>query len=110
MQVDAHQGGWRRELQYVESTVKKLREMSALMVQSAGLMSEVPRATDRVTVLEGYDAMRVFLETAWERQGKDTEEIALLLGGSRWVDGTPVDPTTWEDWLEAIRIAMSLGR
>jgi hypothetical protein len=28
------------------------------MVQSAELMSEVPRTTDRITVLEGYDAMR----------------------------------------------------
>jgi hypothetical protein len=54
--------------------------------------------------------MRVFLEVAWERQGRDGEEIALLLGSSRWADGTPVDPTIWEDWLRAVRIAMSLGR
>jgi hypothetical protein len=80
------------------------------MVQSAELTSEVPSATDKITVLEGCDAMRVFLQAAWERQGKDGEEIALLLGGSRWADGTPVDPTIWEDWLRAVRIAMSLGR
>jgi hypothetical protein len=80
------------------------------MAQVAELMSELPTATDRITVLEGYDAMRVFLEAAWERQGKDAEEIALLLGGSRWADGSPVDPTIWADWLIAVRTATSLER
>jgi hypothetical protein len=37
---------------------KNVREMRPLMAQSAELMSELPTATDRITVLEGYDAMR----------------------------------------------------
>jgi hypothetical protein len=65
-------------------------------------------ATDRIT--EGYDAMRVFLDVVWQRQGKAAEEIALILGGSRWADGTPTDPTIWEDWLGAVRIATAFGR
>jgi hypothetical protein len=33
-----------------------------------------PKATDKITVLEGFDAMRVFLETIWQRQGKAPED------------------------------------
>jgi hypothetical protein len=60
-----------------------------------------------ITAVEGYDAMRVFLETVWRRHGKATEEIAFVLGGSKWADGSPVDPTMWEDWLAAVQIAAS---
>ena len=63
-----------------------------------------PRPTDLITVLEAFDAMRVFLETVWQRRGKGPEDIAFVLGGSRWVDGSPADPTIWEDWLMAVRI------
>src|SRR5690349_7920438 len=62
-------------------------------------------AADQVTVAEGYDAMRVFLETVWRRQGKTIQEIGFTLGALRWADGSPVDPTMWEDWLAAVQIA-----
>jgi hypothetical protein len=64
-------------------------------------------ATDTITVVEGYDAMRIFLETVWRRHGKTDEEIELLLGGLKWADGSPVDPTLGEDWLAAVKIACS---
>ena len=67
------------------------------------------RLTDTMTVLEGFDAMRIFLETVWLRQGKDAEEIAFVLGGSRWVDGTVADPTIWEDWLMAVQTCRPAG-
>jgi hypothetical protein len=67
-----------------------------------------PKATDKITVLEGFDAMRAFLETIWQRQGKAPEDIAFVLGGSRWADGSPADPTIWEDWLMAVRISRPL--
>src|SRR5258706_11627424 len=57
------------------------------------------KATDTITVVEGYDAMRVFLETVWRRHDKPVEEIAFLLGSLKWADGSPVDPTMWHDWL-----------
>jgi hypothetical protein len=63
------------------------------------------KATDTITIVEGYDAMRVFLETIWRRHGKTNEEIELLVGVLKWVDGTPVDPRTWEDWLAALQTA-----
>jgi hypothetical protein len=62
-------------------------------------------ATDTITIVEGYDAMRIFLETIWRRHGKTNEAIELLVGALKWVDGTPVDPTMWEDWLAALQTA-----
>jgi hypothetical protein len=69
-----------------------------------------PKPTDTITVLEGFDAMRVFLETVWERQGKASEDIAFVIGGSKWADGSPVDPTIWHDWLTAVRICSPAER
>ena len=67
----------------------------------------IMKATDTITVVEGYDAMRTFLEIIWRRQGKTAGEIELLIGGLKWADGSPVDPTMWEDWLAAVQIACS---
>jgi hypothetical protein len=67
----------------------------------------IMKATDTITVVEGYDAMRIFLETIWRRQGKTAGEIELLIGGLKWADGAPVDPTMWEDWPAAVQIACS---
>ena len=67
------------------------------------------KATDTITVIEGYEATRVFLETVWRRHGKPVDEIALLLGSLKWADGSPVDPTTWQDWLAAVQMAASAG-
>jgi hypothetical protein len=67
------------------------------------------KADDTITIVEGYDAMRMFLETVWGRQGKTDEQIELLVGALKWADGTPVDPAMWEDWLAAVQIA-HIGR
>ena len=65
----------------------------------------IMKATDIITVVEGYDAIRIFLEANWRRHGTITGEIELLIGGLKWADGTPVDPTMWEDWLAAVQTA-----
>lgn len=65
------------------------------------------KATDTITVVEGYDAMRICLETIWRRYGKDAEQIEFVLAGLKWADGAPVDPTMWEDWLAAVQIVYS---
>jgi hypothetical protein len=67
----------------------------------------IMKASDAITVVEGYDATRIFLETIWRRHGKTAGEIELLIGGLKWADGSPVDPTMWEDWLAAVQIACS---
>ena len=64
------------------------------------------KATDTITVVDGCDAMRIFLEIVSRRHGKTDE---LLIGGLKWADGSPVDPTLWEDWLVAVQIAC-MGR
>jgi hypothetical protein len=58
-------------------------------------------ASDTITVIEGFDAMRIFLEMVWRRLGRDPQDIAFVLGGARLADGTPVDTAMWEDWLAA---------
>jgi hypothetical protein len=37
-------------------------------------------ATDTVTLIEGYDAMRIVLETVSLRLGKTDEEIDFIMG------------------------------
>ena len=61
-------------------------------------------ATDTITLIEGYDAMRIFLEKVLLRFGKTDEEIDLIVAGLKWADGAPVDPTMWQDWLAAVQI------
>jgi hypothetical protein len=63
--------------------------------------------TDTITLIEGYDAMRIFLETVSLRLGKTDEEIDCIVGGLKWADGSPVDPTMWQDWLAAVQITCS---
>jgi hypothetical protein len=57
--------------------------------------------TDTITLVEAYDAMRIFVEAVWRRLDRPQEEIAFLLAGLRWADGSPVDPAMWQDWLAA---------
>ena len=64
-------------------------------------------ATDTITLIEGYDAMRIFLESVSLRLGKTDEEIDFIVGGLKWADGSPVDPTMWQDWLAAVQITCS---
>ena len=61
-------------------------------------------ATDTITLIEGYDAMRIFLERVSLRLGKTDAEIEFIVGGLNWVDGAPVDPAMWQDWLVAVQI------
>ncbi len=58
-------------------------------------------ASDTITVIEGFDAMRIFLAMVWRRLGRDPEDIAFVLGAAKLADGTPVDMAMWEDWLAA---------
>jgi hypothetical protein len=76
-------------------------------VETAHTPSE-QQATDTITLIEGFDAVRVFLEIVWCRLDNAPEEIAYLMGACRWADGSPVDPTTWEDWLTAVRKSRSV--
>jgi hypothetical protein len=63
------------------------------------------RVTDTITVVEGYEAVRIFLETVRRRHDEMADELDFILAGLRWADGTPVDPAMWEDWLAAVKAA-----
>jgi hypothetical protein len=43
-------------------------------------------ATDTITLVEGYDAMRIFLETVSRRHGMTDEEIEFIIGALKWAD------------------------
>jgi hypothetical protein len=64
-------------------------------------------ATDTITLIEGYDAMRIFLESVSLRLGKTGEEIDFIVAGLKWTDGAPADPAMWQDWLAAVQITSS---
>ena len=51
---------------------------------------------------EAYDAMFLFIERYWERGGKTSEDLAVLLTNmDRGRDkGLPLDQAQWYDWLE----------
>jgi hypothetical protein len=55
-----------------------------------------------LTELEAFDAMRSFLEAYWERGGKESDDIAILLGSLNRGLGPPLDIAQWHDWLRAI--------
>jgi hypothetical protein len=61
-----------------------------------------PKPSDTITVIEAFDAMRIFLAAVWQRQGKASEDLALIMGAARLADGSPVDPAIWHDWLMAV--------
>jgi hypothetical protein len=67
------------------------------------------KVTGTITVIEGYDAIRVFVEAVWRRHGKPGDQIEFLLGGMKWADGASIDPATWQDWLAPFKWWYRLG-
>jgi hypothetical protein len=67
------------------------------------------QANDTITLIEAYDAMRIFVETVWRRMDKPQEEVAFLLAGLKWADGSPADPAMWQNWLAAARSVREEG-
>jgi hypothetical protein len=75
---------------------------------AAGSKGEtIMNATETITLVEAYDAMRVFLEEVRQREGGTSAELERLIGALKWADGTPVDPAAWQDWLRALEVAKS---
>ncbi|HEY5337140.1 MAG TPA: hypothetical protein VIJ85_02965 [Rhizomicrobium sp.] len=55
-----------------------------------------------LSLLCGYDSMLVLLDDLWERDGKRSDDLAIMLGGmNRTVSGPPLDAAQWSDWLDA---------
>ena len=50
--------------------------------------------------------MRGFLEAYWERGGKQSDDLAVLLGDldrDAWVNGQPLDIAQWDDFRAAVK-------
>ena len=63
------------------------------------------RTTELVTHLDAFRAMSRFLEAYWIRGGRESDDIASLLGCleiGRPADPVPLDRATWDDFLHAI--------
>jgi hypothetical protein len=59
---------------------------------------------ETISILQGFDAMRAFVEKYWERQEPRPDDIATLLSSlDRNIerDSKPLDIALWGDWLEA---------
>lgn len=55
--------------------------------------------------MEAFDAMCAFLAAYWERGGRASDDLAVLLGSlsrSISVNGMPADAALWTDWLDAV--------
>lgn len=60
--------------------------------------------TSPLSVAQGFDAMRRFLDAYWIRGGKHSDDIAALLGSlAPAADKKPQDAAQWQDWLDAIK-------
>ena len=52
--------------------------------------------TARLTVRQAFEATRYFLQAYWERGGRRSDDLAMLLGDLDF------DPAQWSDWLAAV--------
>jgi hypothetical protein len=66
----------------------------------------IMNATDTITLVEAYDAMRIFLEGVRRREDGASDGLERLIGALKWADGTPVDPASWQHWLRAVEVAI----
>jgi hypothetical protein len=61
----------------------------------------------QLSTLEGFDAMRVFIKSYWERDLKASDDLRQLLGAINretkiLPDGGLGDLAQWHDWLTAV--------
>src|SRR5882724_4741777 len=65
------------------------------------------RVGDRpISLLDGYEAMRAFLSAYWNRGGRQSHDIGMILGGlHRPEAGRGL--TQWNNWLKAVDAAQA---
>ncbi len=58
----------------------------------------------KLTVLQAFNAMKLFLEKYYEQTSSD--DVGSLLGDLQFLsDGKTVDPSAWEDWFACVHNA-----
>ena len=64
---------------------------------------EFGRRDEMVSLGQAFEAMTLFLQEYWERGGRESEDLANLLGNLVPTDdGGPMDPAAWHDFLGAV--------
>jgi len=62
----------------------------------------------KLTILEAFEAMKVFLDGYYERT--HSGDIGSLLDELEFLeDGGTADPAAWEDWEESVEKVLSPG-
>ena len=57
---------------------------------------------EKLTLIQAYKAMLIFIEDYYYRGG-EPGDIGLLLGIMQLLDdGKPADPAMWNDWVTAV--------
>ncbi|OYZ12890.1 MAG: hypothetical protein B7Y35_15435 [Sphingomonadales bacterium 28-64-96] len=56
---------------------------------------------DERTLRIAFAATQLFLENFWRRGGSQSQEIGMLLSSMELVDGMPLDPAQWSDFVNA---------
>lgn len=62
--------------------------------------------------LEAFDTMRIFLEAFWERGGKQSDDLAVLLGNldrDVGANAMPLDRAQWDDFRSAVTKVLGGG-
>jgi hypothetical protein len=63
-----------------------------------------------LSIRESYLCMLHFLESYWERGGRRSNDLALLLGGLPLTpDGISADPAMMGDWLDTVAAVTGKG-
>jgi hypothetical protein len=61
----------------------------------------------KLTEYQAFKAMFIFVRTYYEQIGTAVD-VGSLLGDIQLVeDGMPADPAMWQDWLEAVNLAVT---
>jgi hypothetical protein len=57
---------------------------------------------EKITILQAYKAMLVFLDDLYYREGQP-DNLGSFLGGLQILDdGITTDPASWYDWLDVV--------
>jgi hypothetical protein len=59
------------------------------------------QASEPITVADAFDAIGPFLEAVRRRHNVTAEALDFVIGGLKCADGSPADPSMWEDWVAA---------
>ena len=59
---------------------------------------------EKISIREGFDAMRMFLEEFYNQTQSD--DVGSLLGDLQFSsDNNTMDPAAWHDWVECVKKA-----